>query len=521
MNNMDALIQDKTNFKTKFKSKLTTTLFGPGPRPLLRWAALLGPLLICTSCAVSPRTSAVSPSSYAYPASASATSPSALASLTSSPLEQAAVEQLEQEVDESSSLAEEQSLIKQDAAVGTAQWGTDQEGQASLSLSYDQRHFDFWRNYFQNKGRETFNRHLENGAAVESTVRDILRREGVPEDLYYVGLIESGYNKRIKSKANAVGPWQFMRGTAQIYGLRIDQYVDERYNLYKSTQAAARYFKDLHNIFGSWELALCAYNAGEYRIIRAIRQGKSRDYRRLVEQNLIPKETVYYIPKMAAARAIARHPQDYDFAPYQFAGDFYHQVAPTSLDHNFSLAQVSAYLGVNLADLQKLNTDIRGLEVQASPRRPFNFYIPLTAKDKLPIKVATLTLKNTHPAKVRGTVGHRDIYVVRPGDNLSTIARKFKILPQQLMAVNHLRSSAIRPGQKLKLSGGDAVLAAPSGKRTAVRAAPSKTLFYTVRRKDTLSSIARKFQKRPEDLMKANNLKTATIRPYQRLKIPL
>ena len=436
-----------------------------------------------------------------------------------SALEQAAVEQLEQEVDESSALAEEQNLIKEDQERGLAQWESDT--QAGLRLSYDQRHFTFWLNYFQNRGQETFTRHLENGAAVKNAVLEILRREGVPEDLYYVGLIESGYNKRIKSKANAVGPWQFMRGTAQIYGLRIDQYVDERYNLYKATTAAAHYFKDLHNIFGSWELALCAYNAGEYRIIRAIRKGKSRDYRELVEKGLIPKETVYYIPKMAAARAIAQQPQAYGFPQYEFAGNFYQQVVTTSLGHNFSLKDVSSYLQVPLEDLQKLNTDIRGFVVQVNPQRPFKFLIPQTAQSFLPVKVATINLKSSHPAKVRGGAGQRDVYVVQKGDNLSTIARKFKVLPQQLMAINHLRSTIVRPGQKLKLSSGPQALTAPALGPARKTAAAPKTLIYTVRRKDTLTSIARKFQKKPQDLMKANNLKTAIIRPYQRLKIPL
>jgi LysM repeat protein len=111
--------------------------------------------------------------------------------------------------------------------------------------------------------------------------------------------------------------------------------------------------------------------------------------------------------------------------------------------------------------------------------------------------------------------------VVQKGDNLSTIARKFRILPQQLMAINHLRSTVVRPGQKLKLSTGPvSVGPSPTGRRVAAPAT-GKVMIYTVRRKDTLTSIARKFQKKPQDLMKANNLKTAIIRPYQRLKIPL
>lgn len=186
----------------------------------------------------------------------------------------------------------------------------------NFKLQYDKRKFNFWIKYLTVKDKVRFIRHIKNGEKFEKIVLKILKKHGLPKEIFYVGLIESGFNMRIRSRANAVGPWQFMKGTAKEYGLKINSRIDERKNIYKSTEAAAHYFKDLYNIFGSWELALCAYNAGEYKIIRAIRKGNTRDYRKLVKKKLLPKETVYYIPKIAAAMEIFKNRKRYGLPPY-------------------------------------------------------------------------------------------------------------------------------------------------------------------------------------------------------------
>ena len=163
---------------------------------------------------------------------------------------------------------------------------------------------------------------MKNGEKYRPIVTRIFKKHGLPVDLFYVGLIESGFNSHIRSHADAVGPWQFIKGTATRYGLRVDRHVDERRNIHKATEAAAGYFKDLYNIFGSWELALCAYNAGEYRIINAIRRGNTRDYRELVRKKLIPKETIYYVPKVAAARYLSKYRKKYKL-PVRFQSGYF------------------------------------------------------------------------------------------------------------------------------------------------------------------------------------------------------
>lgn len=130
------------------------------------------------------------------------------------------------------------------------------ESEAPFVLDYKEKHYKFWLNYFTNREEARFKRHVKNGLKFKKVVERIFEEEGLPKDLFYVGLIESGYNTHIRSHASAVGPWQFIKGTAKRYNLIVDSELDERRNIFKSTRAAANYFKDLYNIFGSWELAL-------------------------------------------------------------------------------------------------------------------------------------------------------------------------------------------------------------------------------------------------------------------------
>ena len=171
-----------------------------------------------------------------------------------------------------------------------------------------------WVDYFSRRDRDRFSRHLENGRRYQNVVENILGQYHLPKELFFLGLIESGYNMGITSRARAVGPWQFMKSTARLYGLRVNSNVDERTDLVKATHAAARHLRDLRRQFGSWELALSAYNAGAGRVDRAIKRGGTRDYLVLFRRKLLPAETRQYLPKFLAASQIYRHPEHYGFA---------------------------------------------------------------------------------------------------------------------------------------------------------------------------------------------------------------
>ena len=146
-------------------------------------------------------------------------------------------------------------------------------------------------------------------------MKEVFKREGMPEDLVYVAMIESGFQMHARSFANAVGPWQFISGTGRRYSLRIDQWIDERKEPLKATMAAALYLKELSSIFnGDWYLAAAGYNAGENKILRAIDMYNTSDFWELSRGSYLKRETKEYVPKLLAAAIIAKDPAHYGFS---------------------------------------------------------------------------------------------------------------------------------------------------------------------------------------------------------------
>lgn len=150
-------------------------------------------------------------------------------------------------------------------------------------------HVEQWINYYTVQDRVRFQRFLNRGQLCKDIVENVLEENDLPAELYYLAMIESGYRTDAHSHASAVGVWQFIAGTAQRYGLRIDNYVDERRDPKRATEAAAKYLRDLYNVFGSWHLAMAAYNAGEIRVLRAVFKGRTRNFWELVQSKVLPK----------------------------------------------------------------------------------------------------------------------------------------------------------------------------------------------------------------------------------------
>ena len=373
-----------------------------------------------------------------------------------------------------------------------------------MHLRYKERHYKFWLKYFttKEKNKKRFERHLDNGQKYKSIVTKILKEHGLPTDLFYVALIESGFNTHIKSHASAVGPWQFIKGTADRYGLKVNRYLDERRNIHKATHAAAGYFKDLYNIFGSWELALCAYNAGEYRIINAIRRGNTRDYRELVKKKLIPKETIYYIPKVVAAKHLSQTKyKDIDDSGW----DKVHAEAKVErVRRSFKVSKMIKKLGVAKSLFKKLNPDIKNNYVRISRRQKYNIVIPndvkLSKSLKSSLKKYTRKIASKYPTKANS--GKTIYYKVRRGDNLTKIARKFGVSIRKIKANNRIRRSKIYIGQRLRISS-------------------SRSKTYVVKRGDNLYKIAKRFGTSIKKIVAANSLKRKMIFPNQKITIPI
>jgi membrane-bound lytic murein transglycosylase D len=384
-----------------------------------------------------------------------------------------------------------------------------------FDLKYPDKLYKFWMNYYLKRDKARLQRHMNRGHKVETIVKETFRKHNLPEELFYVGLIESGYNERISSHANAVGPWQFIKGTATRYGLRVDRYIDERFNIVKATEASAQYFKDLYNIFGSWELALCAYNAGEYRIINAIRRGNSRDYRVLVKKKLLPKETIYYVPKVMAAKNIYEKRRHYGFHKPQKRNNPFANVAESKFTSSFSLKKVSKKIGVSYTKLKTINPDIKTGWVHLKRGRNHKLLVPsnLEAKtDRVAIshrekrsapkkrKLASLE-KKISKAKRRASTKSA-AYRVQRGDNLSKISRLFNTKISKIKSANGLRSSRVMVGQRLRIPG----LVAQT---------------YTVRKGDNLGGIARRFKTSIASIKGLNGLKNSRIYPKQKIQIPM
>ena len=170
-----------------------------------------------------------------------------------------------------------------------------------------------WEDYFTGRGRRHMDTYLNRLPRYEAMMKQILKSEGVPEELIYIALIESGFNSKAYSRASAVGYWQFIRGTGKHYGLKQNWLVDERRDPIHSTRAAAQYFKALYHAFGSWHLAMSSYNAGEHRVLRAIMGNVTREFWSLHEKKQLPRETRDYVPKFIAAAKIASNPKKYGF----------------------------------------------------------------------------------------------------------------------------------------------------------------------------------------------------------------
>lgn len=245
-----------------------------------------------------------------------------------------------------------------------------------IKLTFERHHYQFWLKYFGQKEPERFIRHLQNGERYKTLVVSIFKEYGLPADLFYVGLIESGYNSRVRSRARATGPWQFMPKTAKQFGLRIDHQVDERMNIYKSTHAAAKYLKYLYRMFGNWELALSAYNAGEGRVARALKKSGAKDYRGLVKARALPLETIFYVPKIAAARELERYPYKYGLPDVEDHLDLFDRAKPHKLSKDFSLGALSKASGVNVSTIQMLNKDLKRLKIDVRSKKGLVVYLP-------------------------------------------------------------------------------------------------------------------------------------------------
>lgn len=290
--------------------------------------------------------------------------------------------------------------------------------------------------YFQTSGRKYFEKWLGRSKDYMSMLQGILKENGLPEDLSYIALIESGLNPTVRSRANAVGMWQFIKGTATRYGLRVDWWIDERMDPEKATYAAAKYFKNLYGMFDSWYLAAASYNAGEGRVSRAIKRHGTEDFWELaaVKKRSLHRETREYVPKYLAALTIAKDPESYGFEAVDFTeGLRYDKVRVSQATDLRVIADAS---GTTVEEIRRLNPEL--LRWFTPPNYP-------GYEVKIPAGKAEMFAENMGkipPAKRIAFLQHK----VRRGETVSKIAKRYGTSVKPIQYLNNINGTRLKPG---------------------------------------------------------------------------
>jgi membrane-bound lytic murein transglycosylase D len=398
---------------------------------------------------------------------------------------------------------------------------------------------------FQGRLRDYIQESLTRGSRYLPMIHGVFKEAGLPLDLAYIPIIESGFKTNALSKASAKGPWQFMRATATEQGLKTDWYVDERSDPEKATVAAAKYLKLLHTLFdGDWHLVLAAYNGGLGRVQRAIKRSGESDFWSLsASTRYLPRETREYVPLILAAIIVAKNPAQYGFDVTPEAPiDYETVIVPRAVD----LRRVAEWTGHSIDEIQMLNPELR------------RWTTPLKTQYELKVPKGTASEFSTRLASASANeLVALTWHTVKKGETLATISRRLKVSRVDLAEANGLTiKSRVKVGQSLVVPRAPATLlatnsrpAAPSevasraitgsapmaatgdnGDQPAKAAAPkrvaaatqtasAKTTTYRVKRGDTLFGIAQQFDTTVDRIKSLNRLKSNRITPGTRLKI--
>jgi membrane-bound lytic murein transglycosylase D len=353
---------------------------------------------------------------------------------------------------------------------------------------------EYFLNYFQTEKRRVFRNWLARSTRYVPRMREILRENGLPEDLVYLAMIESGFNVGAYSPAQACGPWQFIKETGGRYGLKVNDWLDERRDPEKATKAAAHYLKDLYQEFGCWYLAAAGYNAGENKVRRGITTYETTDFWEMCDYDLFAKETKDYVPQMIAAAIMAKNPEKYGFTDVE-----YQQPVPCAkvpVPPKTDLKAVALACRLDDKSIKEINPELR--RDCTPPGESYLLNIPKSAAQFFKDNFARVKT-------VVKTCYHR--YVVQKGDTLARIAQKFDVSKKTLVSVNKIKGKrSIKKGKALRIPyqvreyALDSKKSKPTAKVASLndlhkgeKSTGQKEHTYTVTKGDTLYSVARRF----------------------------
>ncbi|MDX1410928.1 MAG: LysM peptidoglycan-binding domain-containing protein [Nitrospirales bacterium] len=351
--------------------------------------------------------------------------------------------------------------------------------------------------YFQNGIHNRFQGYLTRFEQYKAVVQQVFAEFGLPVELSYLSIVESGFNPKALSRARAAGPWQFMKATGRRYGLKVNWHVDERRDPVKSTVAAAHHLRDLYDQFGSWPLALAAYNAGAGKVSRAIRKSGTQDYWKIRQSwRYLRRETRDYVPRFIAATMIAMNPTDYGFLNTPTDFYLYDEVLIKKRVH---LQTISKATGISYQDLRKLNPELRR-NIVPSQKGGYHLKVPMGTRRLVERHHDHLKLWKPSPPP------HTQWYRVQKGDSLSVVAKRFGMSVRKLKELNDRSSNLIRVGERLRVRPPEPPL-------------DLDATWYTVRYGDSLSVIASRFGISLRTLRELNDLSGHLIHVGDRLQV--
>ncbi len=298
-----------------------------------------------------------------------------------------------------------------------------------------------WIEFFSGRAKRWFRRYLERSSYYLPYIRKVFNERGLPQDLAYVAMIESGFTTEAKSWAGALGLWQFMSYTARPFGLRSDPWVEERINWRKATHAAANYLEYCYANLNNWPLAIAAYNAGHGKMYNAIKKYGSRDFWEISQYSYLARESRLYVPKLIAAAIIAKNPIRYGFMDlnYQAPEDVDLVMVPDPTD----LASLARCARTDEDTLRRLNPELRrGVTPPDAGKKGYEIALPLGLGDRFRENYAKLDHDKTKKALLT--------YVIKPGDFPGKIAEKFAVKVSDLLAFNNIKNTrGLRVGREL------------------------------------------------------------------------
>lgn len=352
---------------------------------------------------------------------------------------------------------------------------------------------------------------------------EILDSYNLPLELKYLAVVESALIPNAGSHAGAKGLWQFMYGTGKVYGLQVTSLVDDRYDPYKSTVAAAEHLRDLYAIYHDWSLVLAAYNSGAGNVNKAIRRsGGVKNYWAIWPY--LPRETRGYVPAFIAVNYLMNFAPEHNLFPVD-PGILYNGIDTVMVNRTLSFDQISEYLNMPIDDIQFLNPSFKLGIIPADSLNLYTLRLPrdivsefVTNEEDIYNYKSTKGLAHEQMLKQIEKAKQRQVHVVRSGENLSTIASRYRCSVSNLRSWNNLRGNTIHPGQKLIVHAGTDAPAAAPAQREATAKAENKT-YHVVKNGENLGLIAKKYKCSTNDLRKWNNLKSNTIYPRQKLLV--